>query len=254
MTDLLEKMILEKDLAAVDLARQLGSSAGESAKRLFTNGDAAVRRLAIHSAYEAGTRDLSSAVAPLLTDDSPSVRTAVLVVLRKRMDSKIYPELLEIFPRIPDADDRMQLALIIGDISGARIADLKKLRDEESHPAAREGCLVALAKLGDVPSEHQFLDALDEARGQTLKRYLDHAEYIAQPWLLPGLARLLNNPEPLVFIGSFHVSGPGPDYLRVCDLAVDLIAKISNARFSFATGGAVNYTGSQLEEVREFSS
>jgi hypothetical protein len=250
MATVLVNRILDQDPSSILLARQVGSLAGESVKPLITHNDSVVRQIAIYSAYEAGVTDLSVILVHSLTDDAPSVRSAALVVLKKRPDGNIYQDLLQVYPDVRDQDDRQQIALLIGETPGAQIGDLIKLRDTEADPTARKGLVVALAKLGHIPSQDEFLDSLD---GKGLRRNLEHAEYIGQHWLLPSLLRILSNKAPLIFIGNPHASLPGPGNLRACDIAVDLIAQITKARFSFPIDNPTNYTDSQLQEVKELT-
>ena len=148
---------------------------------------------------------------------------------------------------------------MLADKSGANLNDLRLLCEREENIEAREGFLVALAKLGDRKSQADFLQRLTDAKGDELKRFLEYVEYLGQIWALHGLGPALKDKTPLVGspvciagVGISELLRDFPEYLRACDWAVNLIAKIARAGFSFAVNKAKNYADAQLSEASRF--
>ncbi len=114
-----------------------------------------------------------------------------------------------------------------------------------------------------MPPRAEFIDRLREAKSRELKKLLEDVDYIKQTWALKGLMPVLNDKTPLSDTGlcqlddaagekkSPPTNQPAPEnheaeFLRACDIAVNLIAEITDAKFPFPVGGAKNYDDLQL--------
>ena len=115
-----------------------------------------------------------------------------------------------------------------------------------------EGLVAALAKLGDANAQRKFADGVEKSKDRERKRYIDDAAYIDQAWAARALAPVLADKTDMLRIGMDAMPGAVPEYLRACDLAVNVIAKITKANFTFPVNGRTNYTDAQLSEVRQF--
>jgi hypothetical protein len=172
--------------------------------------------------------------------------------LQNRLNPSLYAKLSEIYKRVEDPARRKDIALMFGKIEGTSIADIKQKQESETNEEAKEALSVAAAKLGDSNSRREFIEHLRTAKDRDLMRYLDYTEYIRQTWAIKALMPVLSNKEPLLRIGIDGAPEVGPEYLRACDLAVNLIVKLANPRFSFTVGGAINYADDQLREAQGF--
>src|SRR5262249_8671278 len=148
---------------------------------------------------------------------------------------------------------------LLGRINGANVNDLRQICQSEESPEALQGCLTTLAKLGGRSAQAEFLKRLQQAKGPELKDLLEEVEYIKQLWALRGLIPVLSDKTPLAETGTCHISEESDQpasvpedqiakYLRACDIAVNLIAKIAGPKFSFPVNGLKNYTDPQLAE------
>jgi hypothetical protein len=250
--DLLVQKILMREPAAILMAEEMGSSAGLAVKTLAEHEDAAIRQLAVRCLNRSGIIGGEEIFVNALTDDSPSVRAAALNALDRRADAQVYWRLLEVYDRVSDSQHRQEIALMLGKIGEANLSDLKRAFSNEQDLEALEGCLAALAKLGDAGSQAEFLNRLVNAKDRALKRFLEYADYIGQIWVLRGLATVLNNQTFLNGSGVCRPPESLSEYVRACDQAVNLIAEIAGLRFSFPVRRMTNYTDSQLAEVRRF--
>lgn len=250
--DVLIQKILEKEPAAIMMAKESGSFASSGIIPLTKHEDAGVRQIAIRALNQSGGAGVGQIFANALSDESPSVRAAALNAVDNHLDAETYRQLLQNYEKIPDSQHRQEIALTFGKTDGTNLRDLKRIYENEQNPEALEGWVTALAKLGEPQSKAEFLNRLRNAKDRQLKRFLQYVDYIGEIWALHGLAPVLNDKTRLVGIGICPVPEDHPEYLRACDIAVNLIAKIARAKFSFPVTDTKNYTDEQLSEARRF--
>jgi hypothetical protein len=238
-----------KDPAATLLAREIGAPAAAELIPLTKDADEEVREIALLCLAETGGIRAVRAMLARLNDGGPMVRGAALRGLERQAAAADVPALLHALEATDDAGSRRYLALLIGRLgSGADVGGMQRICGAYQDAETDEGCVTAQAQLGDGPMRAEFNRRLSSTKDRTLGRYLEYAERISAPWLLPALASLLADLTPVRWIG---VDGmPGPHNLRAADIAVNLIAQITGRHFSFPLGPRVNYSPEQLEEVR----
>ena len=246
------RLALEKDRRAILEARAQGAAAFPELQILARNEDDEIREIALYGLDEIGDRRASPIFVEALLDRGPMVRGVAMRALLKRPDPAVYDLLLDAYDKSPEPVVRHTIALIIGLIGAptAKPADLLRRFEAESDPFAEEGCIVALAKLGDERAQERFTELLAASRGRDRGRFLEHADYLHAPWVIHALRPVLDDLTPLLRIGIDGV--PGPEYLRACDLAVNLVAAISGWHFSFPVDRNINYSAADLAEVQRF--
>lgn len=249
--DDLIKMVLDKQPAAALIAKKLGPGANKELIKLTANEDAKVRLIAIYCLQETGGTDAAWAFARLVLDEDPQVRGAALNGLMQHPDPAAGASLLNAYDGSPDPYARQQIMLILGRM-GISKDELKKRYANEKDPQAKEGSMVVLAKLGDPEAEQEFIDRLHASQGRERARFLEYCKYINAPWLSKALLPLLDDKSSLIWIG---VDGRPelPQYLRACDIAVNIVATVTKHSFSFQIKDGVNYTDAQITEVRDFA-
>ena len=248
MSDLIAQ-VRAHDPSATLLAAEMGPSAAESLIPLTRDSNEEVREIALLCLAETGGSGAVRAALARLNDPAPMVRGAALRGLERLVRPADVPALLHALEATDDAGARRYVALLIGRIGAPRdIPALQAACGKRADTDTQEGCVAALAQLGDPPMREEFLRRLTTSRDRALARMLEYAEAIRAAWLLPALGQLLDDRTEIRWIG---VDGlPGPKSLRVADIALNLIAEISGHRFSFPVAPNVNYTDAQLAEAR----
>lgn len=246
----LAQQVRAKDPSATLLAAELGPAAAPALVPLTRDADEDVREIALLCLAETGGAGAVRAMLARLNDSAPMVRSAALKGLEHQARSGDVPALLHGVEATDDAGARRYLALITGRLgSAADLPTLQRVCGRFTDDESVEGCLTALAQLGDPAARTEFARRLTTARDRELARFLEYAERIRAPWLVPALVPLLSNLTPVRWIG---VDGlPGPENLRAADIAVNLIAAITGRHFSFEVSPRVNYDDAQLAEVRK---
>lgn len=250
--DLLIQKILNKEPSAVNLAKEVGSSAFSRIEPLTANEDDEVRMIAFSCLGYIGGENAAEVLINGLTDESPSVSVEASRGLKNYLSPAIYPKLLEVWDKVEDPARRSEIALMLGKIEGAKVSDLKQKFEKEDNADVKGSLRAAIAKLGDGDSKAEFLKNLQGAKDRELKKYLDYVEYINQTWALRGLSPVLKDKSDLIRIGIDGAPGLVPEYLRACDVAVNLIARLTGKKFSFDVDGKTNYSDSQIQEVNQF--
>lgn len=250
-TKLLKQKVLNKEQGAVNLAKEMGKSAVTILKPLAKNSDAGVRKLALNCLYYTGGGEGVAEIFIGALKDEANVSVEAVRGLQQYLSPAIYSQLLEMYAEVESGTRRKDIALMLGRMEGAKISDLKQKDEGETDAEAKEGLMVAMAKLDDQKSRDDFVDRLHKAKNQELKRYLDYVDYIGKTWAIKALSPILNDKSPLVYIGVDGID-EGAENLRACDIAVNLISKIMKPKFSFTIKGDKNYTDSELQEVKAY--
>ena len=249
-----DSAVLEQRIRANDyrgaqaLAKELGAEAVPVLEGVARTGDERERTLALFCLEAAQGDGAARTAAQALFDAAPEVRAAALQILWRRDASGALPEVLRATEANVDPTVRRTAILIAGRTPGTADRLARSCRDRSG--PVEDACTAALAKRGDEQAKRRFVRFLSSARGGARTPALDLAEYVRAPWLLGSLAPLLSDRSPSLRIGAD--GAPGPEYLRVCDRAVNLIARIAQPRWSFPAVPAANYTDAQLGEVRRW--
>jgi len=247
MTDLVAQ-VRQKDPAATATAQALGPSAAATLIPLTRDPDSEVREIALLCLAETGGNGAVAAMMGALNDSAPMTRSAALKGLQRQGKAQDVPALIAAMPTTENADFRGFIALLVGQLGSK--SDIPALQHAciARAESAEEGCVTALAQLGDPAAREQFSHRLGSAQGQELARLLESADRISAPWLVPALVPLLSDTTPVKWIG---VDGlPGPESLRAADVAVNLLAAITGRQFGFPLAPNVNYTEQQRAKVR----
>ncbi len=250
--EILKQKVLKKEQRAVNMAEEMGKTAIPVLKPLAKDADADVRKLALNCLrYTGGGEDINEIFIEALKDDSPNVNAEAARGLQHASDPSIYAPLLEVYDDVSNPERRRDIALMLGKIDGAKVDDLRLKSEEEKSAEAKEGLMVAMAKVGDQKSKDEFISVLHSAKNQELKRFLGYVEYISKIWAVKALAPILTDKTPLVYIGVDGIKDGASD-LRACDIAVNIIYKIMTPKLSFAVKGDKNYSDGELDQIKGY--
>lgn len=243
-----EVKIRSHDYSAQNDVRGLGDGASRLLERLATDHDAEVRALAVLCLESAGGLRGAKILGEALNDPSPEVRLNASQSLQRRPLAGALPYLLSALRNSSDPAVRKNCALAIGMIPGAGASELRGSSLLEKDPDVKLACLQARARLGETEARREFAAGLRSAEGQVRPMWLERCEYIGQPWLLPPLVSWVDDTLPAVRIGADGL--PGPQYLRVCDVVINLAAAVGRPVWSLKTAPAKNYTAAERTEAR----
>ena len=231
-------------------ARGAGAAPVAALSGLLGDPDEEVRQLAVHCLAETGDPSAAGGLAAALFDPDPQVAMAAARALHAFTDPSIAPALLQAYDRAAEPAVRREVALVLGRVAGsAELLAMRQRWETEASEEAKEGLTVTLARCGDDDAREAFERSLRASAGRDRLRWLQHAEFVAQRWLLPALGEVLDDQTPVLRVGV-DARPDRIDALRACDLALNLIARITGARLSFPVTLARNYTDAELDEAR----
>jgi hypothetical protein len=243
--------IKHKDYTAQGTASRLGVAAGETARPLTTDPDREVRLLALVCLDIVGGDDAIAAGLDRLTDADEQVASSAVMLLLHHPPEHHEWELLARFRSSKDPFVRSQLPRVAGRLSHPTLMnDWSGMLPAETNEDVQRGLRVGLARMGGGPSRDWFLQGLTAADGPPVRSWLADAEYIDQPWVLPGLSRLLDKTK--------RAEELMPDdgrnrFLRTCDLAAASIMKITKAKVSFPFPRMSQLTAEELAQVKRLA-
>lgn len=259
--DLKQKIFEERLLAgqpnSVVLAQELGADAVPSLLRLSSHPEEKVRLAVVDCVSLLHDDRLLPLVIELVADPCLSVSVEAMRALRNYQTELTVEPVVQIYRRIPGPSVRCQVAFILGQIKGARLDELTPLDSWETEPEARFGILVAQASLGSPRAQRQFQEVLTQSKDRALLDALNFVERMNQNWAWRSLQPLLENTSPLVYIGvceqpSGSALTDGPEYLRACDVVVNLVGAHRSDGFPILLNPALQYPQAERQQVKDF--
>lgn len=255
----LEKKVLAKDPAAVDVAKTLGPSATPRLVEWASNADAGVRRIALNCIRRTGGPAAPAAFLKAAKDENSQVRGSALAGLKSCTDPLPYMPLLEVFTSMEDLDQQCEACFILTDNS---LVDAQakqtvtgllktKLPLEKESPELRDAMLASLAKLGDEDARKLFAASLSASEDEKeWLRKVEACDWIGQDWLPKAMLPMLAVKEPVERIGV-DARPDLPHYLRVCDKAAQTMCRIAKPKLAFDPATKINFKDAELGEIRE---
>lgn len=251
----LKEQILAHNVSISTFAKQIGPAANEVLAELSKHKDDKVRLIVMYCLRETGGDSALETLMDGLQDTNSQVRAAAVAGLFRNANASLASPLLKRISKIEDGYIRQQVALLIGKLGNPKnnMSPLISHCRYENDAVAKEGCIAALAKFGDEDAKKEFMLQLKRSHRRDRARYLEYCEYIHEIWLLEGLSEVLDDPDPMIRIGVDGLPDY-PEYLRANDIAVNLIASLTEHKFTFDIAKNKNYNALEIDEVKRFLS
>lgn len=249
MAGLTDRILAQDIEGALQETARRGPAAADELVALMGHAEPEVRALAVECLTGSGSPIAARVLVRALPDPELQVSSAAANALWTLATPDLAPDLLVAFDATPDWMVRRRLALLLGKLEGWAPPLLRKRVEKEPHAAVREAMIVALARRGEPAARAEFARWLGEAGPADSPRLLEHAQYLAQPWVLHPLLPLLDDWTPALRLVE---GAQGPSHLRVCDRVVDLVSEISGQKFAGAPKPLTNYDLAVIDEVKAF--
>ena len=116
-------------------------------------------------------------------------------------------------------------------------------------PRMQLACLKALLRLKDDEARKEVVSLLSSSNVESCVKGIECVSFAADKTLIPNLLALLDDKRDAV-----NIAPSGANYfIRVCDLAMNAIASISQTKTSFAVQNGARYSDDQLIEARRIA-
>lgn len=210
------------------------------------------REIAIHCCSDFQPSVAMPLNAAALSDSSVGVRSTALGYLSSYHDKSIISALLE---NLANADSliRSGVAEILGKVGdSSHLSYLGRQYEKEVDPYVKKKIALSMAKLGDENKKQKIEQQININDSKVRFQCLRDLQYIDDKSVAKNILPALDD-----FGNTYLISNMGetPEkYMRVCDLAINIIAKWYNNPFSFTVDNYTNYAESEIDEVKEFLS
>jgi len=182
-----------------------------------------------------------------LGDQDINVRSAAVRALWRSADAASMRELQTQAGTNGDPYVRGELALIIGKI--AKKGDTSFLygrRPTERDGDANHKVVLALTRLGDSKARDTMRVALASPDPQARLKAVREYEYIDDPKMLIDLKPALADVTDVFNINPAHAQ---PKLIRLCDVAVNVVAKVAKPKLSFDGNERKRFEANQIAEA-----
>lgn len=247
--DNLNKAVLEGSDDALILAEEAGPPAMPTLHELLKNENPETRELALTCAVLTDDESIPAVLVEALWDEDAQVRATALQSLRSRYSGEILQGLTAHLSNT-DAMVRGGVARLIGRIDDpASMKPLHKQLGQEEDVEARKQIRLALARLSDEESKEEFAAQIDTPPAEGRYDVILNFEYINDKELAPRLLPALDDTSD-----AYDISHPEADheFARVCDAAVNLIARWYDNPFTFEIDEFRKYSDSEIAEAEKY--
>jgi len=247
--DSLRKAVLEDSDDALLQAEEIGSPAMPVLLELLKNENPETRELALTCAVLTDDESVPPVLVEALWDNDAQVRASALQSLRSRISSAILQGLIANLSNT-DAVVRGGVARLIGRIDDASaMKPLQKQLDQEDDASVSKQIKLALARLGDKELKNEFASQVDTPPPDGRYKIILDLEYINDKLLASRLLPALGDTSDAYDIGHPEAD---PEFARVCDAAINLVAAWYDKPFSFEIDECRTYTDDEITEAESY--
>ncbi len=246
---MLDTMLSRIRSADFSVLQDLSGLDSATVASLLTEPNPRARELVLWILDALGGLAAIRAAAAAVLDEHPQVVGVALRVLRHHATPEVLEQVLGDYESAPEAMVRRHLALVMGRIGAAR-SDVLALEQSEPDPDAKATLALVVAHLGDSEARTRVSAIWPSLLGRQASSVLEELEFLGAAWALPDLVPFLGDLTPVLRVGADGL--PGPEHLRVCDLTVNLAARLGPPPFPFPTDGHTNYAAEQLGQARGY--
>jgi hypothetical protein len=239
--------VRQNDRSVLQSPEQIPTEAGEPLLELLSEDDMDVRELALLSLHYAGGSPARQGIIKSLNDKAEAVRSVACRFLPDHEDSADLPALLHQLTNNADAYVREHVALSIGRLGDAQAARfLNNQLKQETDPDVQRAIRLALARLGDEPMRQEYLARFGDAEPAVRVSALEDFLYVRDEKSLPYIRPLLDDLRD-----AKNVAPAGHQYyIRVCDVAVQILDAYLGHPFDFDVQLAKRYSIEELDDAK----
>lgn len=214
---------------------------------LLTDEDQEVRELAVAAIDKTTGPEAKQGLFKALADRNEVVRGAAARNLSHHCGPGDVEALVNQLRTHKDEYVREQLALLLGKL-GQRPA-LKPMQERfavEEWPHTKHALSLALTRLGDPDHRQAYIGRLGQPDPKDRVAALEDLLYLEDKTLAKNVKPLLGDEREGKNVGPSH----GPYWIRVCDVAVNVLDVVLGHPFKFEVRGNKRYSPQELNEAK----
>jgi len=242
------KYIKQKDWTFTEQPVQIDPDEVPALLALRSDSDPEIRELTLYALNGIAGPEARNCILEALHDDDINVRsTATRFVADNYSEGDIRALHAELSGN-PDEMVRESVALTLGKIgdpfSKMAVQDRSAV---EVDPDAAHAMHLALVRLHDDRNRKLYAQSLQDADPATRAKAIQDFEYIQDREFVAHIAPLLHDQHPALDIGPSNKK----IFIRVCDVAVNVLDKVLNHPFGFEVDEFKTYTPEELMQAVE---
>lgn len=242
------EFIKQKDWAFTEQPVQIDPAEVPALTALCNDSDPEIRELTLYALSGIPGPEARRCILEALHDDDINVRSAATrFVVDNYSDGDVKALHTELSGN-PDEMVRESVALTLGKIgdpfSKMAVEDRSAI---EIDPDAAHAMHLALVRLKDDKNRKLYAQSLRDADPAIRAKAIQDFEYIQDREFVAHIAPLLHDQHPALDIGPSNKK----IFIRVCDVAVNVLDKVLNHPFGFEVDEFKTYTPEELMQAVE---
>jgi HEAT repeat protein len=246
-TNELIQRIRRKDWNVMEPPNRIPPNAGPAIVPLLTDKDQGVRELAVAALDRTSGPETKQGLFEALGDRDEVVRGAAARNLHHHCGAGDVVALIAQVHTHKDEYVREELALLLGKL-GQKSAT-KPLQERfaaEQWPHTQRAISLALVRLGDPSHRQAYIARLGQPDPKERVAALDDLLYLEDKTLLKDVKPLLDDGRDGKNVGPSH----GAYWIRVCDVAVNVVDALLGHPFKFQVRGNKRYSTQEIDDAK----
>ena len=246
-TNELIQRIRRKDWNVMEPPNRIPPNAAPAIAPLLADKDQGVRELAVAALDRTSGPEAKQGLFAALGDRDEVGRGAAARNLQHQCGAGDVDALIVQVHTHRDEYVREQLALLLGKLGqkGA-IQPLQQRLAAEEWPHTQRAISLALLRLGDPNQRQAYIARLGQPDPKERVAALDDLLYVEDKTLAKDVKPLLDDGRDGKNVGPSH----GPYWIRVCDVAVNVLDAVLGHPFKFQVRGNKRYTTQEIDEAK----
>lgn len=241
------ELIKQKDWDIIEEPGKVGADVAPVILPLLDHEDSEVRELAVHCLNEAGGRAARQGFLKALGDSDDMVWAAACRYLQTNYDKEDLEVLTKQLSSNENEYIREHVALVIGRIGDpGSVRMLQTQLQIEKDADAGHAISIALTRLGESKNRQAYIERLRQDDPKQRVLALRDFEYISDKTLLPNIRLLLDDTRDAVNVAP----GDHRYYIRVCDVAVNVLDVVLDHPFVFNVDQLRRYSAQELIQAK----
>ncbi len=247
-TEQIIERITQKDQSVLDDKKQITPETASAIAELLDNEDHEVRRLVLETLDGIDSQEARRAIITGLRDKNINVRSLACRLLLTNYDKEDLPRLTRELSLNGDEMAREHVALVLGRIQNEKATKPLLLQfPKEIDLDAQHAMHLALVRLEDQNNQNEYIRRLEQTDPKQKARALKDFIYIEDRKFLVNILPLLDDDRKAINVGKSNRKM----YIRVCDVAINVLDDVLNHPFDFDIFPRKLYTPEEIVNAKK---
>jgi len=239
--------IKRKDWAFTEQQTEIEPAAAAQILSLLEDSDREVRELCLYALNNIGGQEARKGFLKAMKDENINVRSTACRFYMNNYDAADLQCLLQELETNEDEYVREHVVLAIGKIGNTQsVEPLKQKLSGEPEDHAKHAMHLALVRLKEQSAQDEYRKSLRQNDPRELARALKDFEYVRDLVFVNDIIPLLDDKRDALNVAP----SDKVYYIRVCDVAVNVLDIVLEHRFTFEIYKRKRYSQEELTEAK----